>query len=171
MSTRDAQNVVVTGGVVGNLATTSYGPRKTNKTTASQRPMSWVKRMVVVQMDGDQSPTLTADFANGNIGTIPKGSLITNIHAYGHADSTGASSIAVIFVDALANTASTITLTPGAGLWDTDATPVTSTLAETQVTGTITAGDRATVIVEYITAEEGDGGVLSKTGPVSSEVA
>ena len=158
MSARDAQNVVVTGGVVGNLATTSYGPRTTNKTTGSTRPMSWSKRQLVLQLDGDQSPTLTADFRNQNLGIIPKGSFITSVTAYSE---TGAV-ISLVPTDSLANTATAIPLTPAAGAWDT-ATAAISTLADTQIAGTIAAGDTATVVVEFLQTESpANGGVLAK---------
>lgn len=160
---RDEQNVVITGGVVGNLATTSYGPRKTNKTTASSRPMSWTKRELILQLDGDQNPTLTPDFVNQTLSAIPKGSFITNLTAF---SVTGAD-ITIVFTDKLGNSATGIDLNPAANAWAA-ATATISTLAETQVGGTIAAGDTATVLVEYLAPEVGVDGVLAKATSVAS---
>ena len=168
MSARDAQNVVVTGGVKGNLATTSYGPRTTNKTTASSRPMSWAQRSIVLQLDGDQSPTLSADFRNQTLGIIPAGSLITNVFAY---SDTGAV-ISLQFEDSEETVlpAVAIALTPSADGWDVSRAEDISVEYPTQVIGTIAAGDTATVIVEFLQTEApAVGGVLAKAGDTASE--
>ena len=157
---RDEQNVIITGGVKGNLASTSFGPRSTNKTTASTRPMSWSHRQLVLQLDGDISPTLSADFRNQNLGVIPPGSLITDVFTFSE---TGAV-IALQFEDTegTESPSTAIALTPAAGGWDASRAEDISVEYNTQVIGTIASGDTATVIVNYLAPESGVDGVLAK---------
>ncbi len=156
---RDEQNVVITGGVVGTLATTSYGPRKTNKTSPSSRPMSWVRRELVLQLDGDQSPTLAVDFRNQTLSAIPKGCFVTDMVAY---SDTGAT-ISLTLTDSAGATATPVALAPAAGEWVASRDIDVSTVLETQVAGTIAAGDTATVLITYLQNEsQSDGGVLAK---------
>jgi hypothetical protein len=163
---RDGQNVVISGGVKGNLATTSYGPRKTNKNSPSSRPMSWVRRELVLQLDGDVTPTLVADFRNQTLTGIPKGCFITDLVAYSE---TGAA-ISLTFTDELANVSGATALAPAAGAWVAARDVDISTLANTQVTGTIAAGDTAVVLVGFIQTETtAEGGVLAKAGDTPSE--
>ena len=155
---RDAQNVVIKGGVKGNLATTSFGPRTTNHNTASSRPMSWTKRELVLQCDGDTDPAVVADFANNTRDALPKGCFIVSAVAF---SSTGAS-VALTAVDVDANSAPLGTLAPVAGGWAAVRDIDVATGAKTQLEWTIAAGEKATVVVEYFQTEEGVDGVLAK---------
>jgi len=152
--TRDAQNVVLPNGNNGNLATTSYGPRKTNHTTASSRPMSWAKRELVLQLDGDDAPALVADFVNQTLSSIVKGSFITDAVAYSE---TGAT-ISLMTEDATGGNSAPMALAPAAG----------SAPVDVQIVGTIGAGETATVIISYLAPEVGIHGVLAKATPIAN---
>lgn len=156
---RDGQNVVVTGGVKGNLATTSYGPRLMNRDTASTRPMSEGRRELVMQLDGDVAPSVAVDFVNQTRGTIPAGSLVLKMMAYGET----ASDITVTITDVDAGTQTAVDIDPAAGAWAVSADLNYSIVKDSQVAVTIAAGDRATLIVEYMAPEApGDNGVLNR---------
>ncbi len=167
---RDGQNVVLTGGVVGNQATTSFGPRKVNTTSASSRPMSWNRRQLVMQLDGDENPTLTYDGDNQTLASIPAGSYVMEMFAY--TTTTGGADITLLLtdVDGAVNGAGT-DLNPAVDAWARGvATNLFVTCDKaTQVTGTIAAGDTATVIIEYMAPETpGDNGVLVRSDGTAS---
>lgn len=166
MSTRDGQNVIISGGVKGNLATTSFGPRKTNHTSPSSRPMSWVRRELVLQLDGDDKPVLEADFRNQTLTGIPKGCFITDMIAY---SDTGAT-ISLEFTDEGGGVSAATALAPAAGQWIAARDIDISSTANVQITGTIGAGETAVVLVGYIQTETtAEGGVLAKAGDTASE--
>lgn len=163
---RDAQNVVIDGGVKGNLATTSFGPRSTNKTAAASRPMSWVRRELLLQLDGDVAPALTADFRNQTLSALPKGCFVEKAYAY---SKTGAT-INLFVTDSGGGSSGVIALAPLAEQWakvdDVDVT----TVSESQITGTIGAGETAQVVIVYLATEaHAVNGVLAKAGDTASE--
>ena len=156
---RDGQNVIVSNGTNGNLATTSYGPRTTTASAPGYRPMSFVRRELVLQLDGDKTPTLVADFENNTLFALPTGSLVTDVIAY---SDTGAV-ISLTFTDEDLNVTTAIALTPAAKEWDVETGVNHMTKANTQITGTIAAGDTATVLIAFMQAEPpGANGVLKQ---------
>jgi len=120
--------------------------------------MSFAEKTLVLHMDGDVSPAVVADFANQSMSSLIKGSLITGMRCYADI----ATNITVVIEDVDGGTATGIDLdvvTPG--LWIKDATEI-SILKTSQVTWTIAAGDKATVLVSYLEPEVGVDCVLGK---------
>lgn len=157
----DLQNVVVRNGVNGDLATTSYGPRSTNKTTASSRPASMVKRTALFQLDGDVAPATVADFDNDTLFALPAGCFILSAYAV---SPTGAA-VTLQPVDAAGNMGAIVALAPGAGAWVAVRDLDISTSDKTQFNITIGAGEVAEVVVEFLQTETTVGsihGVLAK---------
>lgn len=157
---QDEQNVVLKM-KNGNLATTSYGPRRTDSRTTSSRPMSWSERELVIQMDGDVSPSVAADFVNQTMTGVNKGCFIS--HAVAYSD-TGAT-ISVVPTDSGGGTSAPIALAPAAGQWIAARDIDISTVNDTQFAFTIGAGETATVVIYYLAAEVGVDGVLAKAEP------
>ncbi len=156
----DEQNVVVKGGVVGDLATTSYGPRSTNKSAAHGRPMSWSKRELVIQMDGDIVPAQVSDFDNDTLHALPKGCFIVSAVAY---SATGATiSVGAKDSGGAGSNANIGALAPGGGAWAAVRDVDLSIALDSQIEFTIGAGETATVVIEFFQAEEGVDGVLFK---------
>ena len=156
----DEQNVVVKGGVVGDLATTSYGPRSTNSSASHGRPLSWSKRERVIQMNGDVTPAQVVDFTNDTLSALPKGCFVVSAVAY---SKTGAT-ISIGLKDSLGagSNANIGALAPAGGGWAAVRDVDLATAEHSQFEFTIGAGETATVIVEFFQAEDGEDGVLNK---------
>lgn len=156
---QDEQNVIIPNGNNGHHGTTSFGPRKTNKTSPSSRPMSWTERELILQLDGDQSPVLTSDFRNQTLDALAKGAFVTDVIAYSE---TGASVSLVFDVDGQASSPA-VAVAPAAGEWAKVSGVDFSVKGRSQISGTIGAGETAVVKVVYLATEtQGVDGVLAK---------
>lgn len=162
----DEQNVrIVTSN--GDLATTSYGPRTTNKNAPAVRPMSTYKRTVVLQLDGDVETDYLqadADFDNDTRFALPKGCLITDAFVYGV---TGIAALNVGSFDVDANGSDTniaAAAAVGAGAWVAVRDVDISIGAKSHIGFSgLLAGEKAIVHISYLQAvEPGTDGVLAK---------
>ena len=144
----------------GNHAATSYGPRKTTSKVPMHRPVRAEERIIVLQLDGDENPTLVADFADDALSVLRKGDFVTDVIAYSE---TGAT-IALSLEDRTGQAAVLAAPAPLPGVWDAVRDVDISIRETSQVTGTIPAGETAVVLIKYFSAEtKGDGGVLHRT--------
>lgn len=154
----DAQHIIIKT-TNGNFATTSFGPRKTNSKVPLSRPMSWVERQVVIQMNGDDNPAVVPDLADDSMNIFPAGSFITEAFAWSE---TGAS-VDVTLTDGT-NVAALPNLAPGANEWARVVDVDQNISGSSYVGWTIGAGETAVVQIKYLAPEtKGDGGVLHRT--------
>lgn len=159
--TQDLQNVrVVSDAVKGTLATTSYGPRKTRPATPSYRPLSGIKRQLVMQLDGDDKPSFDVNWLNQTLHALPKGCFVTDILLWSE---TGAS-VTLTLKQVDGNDHPTQSISTVADQWASLRDIDLSVTARTQFAGTIGAGETAVVQIHYIQTEAlgGEFGLLAK---------
>jgi len=144
----------------GNHAATSYGPRTTTKRVPLHRPVRAEERQIVLQLDGDEFPVLTADFADDALSVLRKGDFVIEVAAY---SDTGAA-VALSLEDRNAVVTALPPVAPAAGEWAIARDADISITETTQITGGVGAGETAVVRIKYLSAESmADGGVLHRT--------
>lgn len=160
----DEQNIRLTQ-PNGDLATTSYGPRTTNKNSPADRIMSPVYCQKVLQLDGDVQESYLqadADFDNDTRYGIPKGAFITDVFA---TSDTGASvTLGTSDINGNGSDANIGVLAPAAGAWAVLRAVDTSITEISHVHFALAAGERAVVTIAYIApVEPGENGILAET--------
>jgi len=138
MSANPNQHIIVKQ-TNGNHAATSYGPRTTTKRVPLHRPVRAEERQIVLQLDGDEFPVLTADFADDALSVLRKGDFLIEVAAY---SDTGAA-VALGIEDRGGAAANLPPVAPAAGEWAIARDVDISITDTTQITGETAMGSQA----------------------------